>query len=136
MPGENVELVRRHLDAWAEGSLPESDTLDRDVRWVNPPDALETGTHTGIEAFVAAGDAVRDAFGSVRIDFDRVVEDGDRVLVAGRLLGHGRGSGVQIERRQSYMWTIHGGRIVRFQWFNNPRSAFAAAGLPEPATRT
>jgi hypothetical protein len=51
------------------------------------------------------------------------------VVAIGTLRGVGRGSGIDIDRRQGYLWTIHDGKAVRFQWFNDPAEALAAAGV-------
>jgi hypothetical protein len=48
------------------------------------------------------------------------------------VIGVARGtgaSGVPIELRQGYVWTIENGRAIRFRWFNDPEEAMAAAGL-------
>jgi ketosteroid isomerase-like protein len=120
MSQRNIQLAEAHLEAWRDGSLADSDLLDPAAEWVNPPDAIERGTRTGIEAFVAAGEAVRIAFEDARVDLDRLTEDGDRVVGMGTLRGHGRGSGVVIERSVRLIWTIADGRIVRFEWFQGP----------------
>jgi ketosteroid isomerase-like protein len=72
-----------------------------------------------------------DTFEATRIEFERFIDAGDHVVVIGSLQGSGRGSGIRVERRQGYVWTIREGRAVRFQWFNDPRLALEAAGLQE-----
>jgi hypothetical protein len=37
------------------------------------------------------------------------------------------------EARQGYVWTVEGGRAVRFEWFNRPEEALAAVGLQASA---
>jgi hypothetical protein len=50
MSDQNVEVVRRIYASWAPGSSPaESNLLHPDIEWINPSDALEPGTRTGIE---------------------------------------------------------------------------------------
>jgi ketosteroid isomerase-like protein len=123
MSQRNIQLAEATLKAWRDGSLADSDLLDPAVEWVNPPDAIERGTRTGIEAFVAAGEAVQAAFEDARVDLDRLIEDGDRVVGIGTLRGHGQESGVEIERRMSLIWTIANRRILRFEWFLDPGGA-------------
>ena len=33
----------------------------------------------------------------------------------------GRGSGVEIEGRESALWTLRDGKVVRYEWFHGPR---------------
>jgi ketosteroid isomerase-like protein len=69
----------------------------------------------------------------VRIDFDRFIDAGDQVVVIGTLQGKMAGSGAEIGHRQGYVWTIRDGKAVRFQWFNDPAEALAAAGVDDEA---
>jgi uncharacterized protein len=131
MSQENVEIVRRIFQAWARGSPLDSGLLDREIEWVNPGDAVEPGVRRGIEAFGSAAERLGDTFEATRIEFERFIDAGDHVVVIGSLQGSGRGSGIRVERRQGYVWTIREGRAVRFQWFNDPRLALEAAGLQE-----
>ncbi|MQA72837.1 MAG: hypothetical protein GEU88_00525 [Solirubrobacterales bacterium] len=129
MSRENVEIVRRIYAAWVAGSPVESDLLDSEIEWVNPEDAVETGVRRGRGAFASVAESLGDTFGDLRVDFERFIDVGDRVVVIGTMRGHGRGSGIEIERRQGYVWTIRDGRAVRFEWFSDPGAALEAAGL-------
>jgi ketosteroid isomerase-like protein len=123
----NTQLVEGVLEAWRVGSLADSGLLDPEAEWVNPPDAIERGIRAGSDAYVTAGDAVRAAFEDARIDLDQLDEIGDRVVGTGTLRGRGRGSGVDIERRVSLIWTIADGRIARFEWSLGPDAALKAS---------
>ena len=127
MSRKNIQLAESHIEAWRDGSLADSGLLDPAVEWVNPPDAIERGTRSGAEAFVAAGESVQTAFEDARLVIDRLIEAADRVIGVGTLRGHGRESGVDIERTVSCIWTFCGERIVRFEWFFGPDAALEAA---------
>ena len=45
----------------------------------------------------------------------------------GTLRGQGRSSGIAVERRQGFVWTVRNGLAVRYAWFNEPAEALAAA---------
>lgn len=126
MSQDNIELVRRIYAAWNEGF---AGLLDAEIEWVNPPGAVEGGTRRGIQSFTAAARSVSDTFEGSRVDFDEFIDAGDRVVVLGTLRGRGRGSGVDVERRQGYVWTIRDGKAVRFEWFPEQQQALDAAGL-------
>lgn len=123
---ENVEVVRRIYAAWNDGF---AGLLDAGIEWVNPPGAVEGGTRKGVEAFAAAASSVSDAFEGSHVDFDEFIDAGDRVVVLGTLRGRGRGSGAAVERRQGYVWTIRGGKAIRFEWFTEQQQALESAGL-------
>jgi ketosteroid isomerase-like protein len=135
MSEENVEIVRRIYAAWTQGSPTESGLLDPGIEWVNPDDAVEPGVRVGVEAFGSIVEGLGDTFEDLRVDFDRFIDAGDRVVVIGTLRGRGRESGVEAERRQGYVWTIREGRAVRFEWYNRPEEAFEATGLDPNAAR-
>jgi ketosteroid isomerase-like protein len=132
MSQENVEIVRRIYASWAPGSSPaESDLLHPDIEWVNPSDALEPGTRTGIDAFTSITEGLDDTIRDLRMDVERFIDAGGRVVVIATMRGQGSTSGVEIERRHGSVWTIRDGKAVRFQWFYEPDEALEAAGLSE-----
>ena len=124
MSQENVEVVRAIYAAWSHGESARH-LIDADVEYVNPPDAVEAGTRRGRGAFAS----IRDAYEDVGIEPEQFLDAGDDVVVIARITGKGRGSGVQIDWRQGYIWTIEAGKGVRFRWFNKPEQALEAAGL-------
>jgi len=132
MSQENVEIVRRIYASWAPGSSPvESNLLHPDIEWVNPRDALEPGTRTGIEAFSSITEGLDDTIRDLRMDVERFIDAGGRVVVIATMRGHGSASGVAIKQRHGAVWTIRDGKAVRFQWFYDPDQALEAVGLSE-----
>jgi len=129
MSEQNVELVRKIYAAWLQGGSAR-DFIDPDVEYVNPPDAVEPGTRRGRSAFRK----ITEAFEDVKIEPLEYADAGDDVVVIVRLTGRGRGSGVGIDWRQGYIWTIRDGKAVRFRWFNTPEEALKAAGLSTTGT--
>ena len=120
----SVALVRRIYDAWREGRSARS-FMDPQIEYVNPPDAVERGTLRGPESF----GRIRDAYENVSIEPYEFIDAGDEVVVLARVHAIGRGSGVPIEWNHGYIWTIEGGKAVRFRWYNDPRQALHAAGI-------
>ena len=130
MAAGDAEIVRRIHTAWSAGAAREVyHLLDPDIVWENPPDAVEPGTRNGIDDFRGALAMVSDTFDSPTLEIEDVVEAGEQVVVIGVLRGQGQSSGIAVERRQGYVWTIRDGRAVRFAWFNDPADALEAAGL-------
>jgi ketosteroid isomerase-like protein len=132
MSQENVEIVRRIYASWAPGSSPaESNLLHPDIEWVNPSDALEPGTRTGIEAFASITEELDDTIGDLRMDVERLIDAGGRVVAIATMRGRGGASGVEVTRRHGSVWTIQDGKAVRFQWFQKADEAIEAAGISE-----
>jgi ketosteroid isomerase-like protein len=125
MSQENVEIVRAIYDGWAkEASV--AHLIASDLEYINPPYAVEAGTRHDR----AALDGVRDVYPDFRIDAQRYIDVGDDVVVIGIARGTGA-SGVEIEWRQGYIWTIQNRQAIRFRWFNDPAEALEAVGLSE-----
>ena len=126
MSRENVEVVSSIYSAWLGGTSARG-FMDPDIEYVNPPDAVETGTLRGPKSF----GLIRDAYDDVQVRPDRFIDAGDEVVVIATLTGVGRGARVPIEREQGYVWTIRDGKAIRFRWFNTAPEAFEAVGLRE-----
>jgi ketosteroid isomerase-like protein len=125
MSASNVAVVRAIYEAWGAGRSA-SAFIDPDVEYVNPPDAVEPGVRIGRRAFAE----IRSTYEDVRVEpLEYIDTEGDDVIVIAQITGRGRISGLAIDWRQGYIWTIRDGQGVRFRWFNQPDDALAAAGL-------
>ena len=126
MSRANVELVRGIYAAWRAGTSARG-FMDADIEYVNPPDAVETGTLRGPASF----GLIRDAYDDVEVRPTRFIDAGDDVVVVAILTGVSRGARIPVERRQGYVWTIRDEKAIRFRWFSTPDEALAAVGLSE-----
>jgi ketosteroid isomerase-like protein len=118
--------VRGIYAAWLEGTSARG-FMDPDIEYVNPPDAIETGTRRGPKSF----GLLRDVYDDVEVRPERFIEAGDDVVVIATLTGVSRGARIPVTREQGYIWTVRDGKAVRFRWFNTAREALEAAGLGE-----
>jgi ketosteroid isomerase-like protein len=136
MSQENVEIVRRSLDAWnrqdIEGVLA---VVDADAEYVNPPSAVEPGTRRGTSELTAVMRAQWEALTDARWEIDRIYDRGDEVIALGRLSRRMPGSDARIEDSALASWTIRGGRVVRVETLGFGRAevqaALEAVGLSE-----
>lgn len=133
MSQQNVEIVRRVIDAWNR------DEQERVIRFLDPDvvfDAtrrlINPRTYTGMEgmrAMLADRDEVWEEF---RTEPDEFVDAGDRVVVIGRWVGRGKGSGIEVQQPVAHVFTLHGGRVVRWELgYTGRDQALEAAGLRE-----
>jgi uncharacterized protein len=132
MSHENVGIVRSLYASWErEGSFSVSGLLHPAIVWINPSDAIETGTHVGADAFDDAMKSITDSFEEVHFDIDEYLDAGDDVVVFAIMRARGRDSGATVEDKQGHVWTLDNGKAVRLRWFHDRDLALEAAGLRE-----
>jgi|SRR5437588_10718921 len=131
MSQDNVEVIRRPYDAFDTDLDALLRLLDPAIEWISPSDSLEPGHRHGHEG-------VKDAFAATRMAWDHpshapqeFADAGDKVLVTVTFRGHGRGSGMEVERTEFHVWTVQSGAIVRFEWFYQRQEALEVVGLSE-----
>jgi ketosteroid isomerase-like protein len=98
-----------------------------DIEWVNPPDAIETGTRTGVAGFEEAESAFPRAYSSIDIEVELLEERGDEVFLNTGVLFHGRASGIEFRQRIAMIFTLRDGRVTRFEWSNDPERLLGRA---------
>jgi len=129
MSQENVELVRRGVEDvnafWA--------LLDEYVVWdLRESQSVDLhGVYVGREAVIEASRHYWGTWEDYRVEAEELIEAGSTVVVVGREIGRGKGSGVPIERQLTQLWTLHRGKIIRWEIFSDKVAALEAAGLSE-----
>ena len=132
MSEENVEVVRRFYAAWSGDELPgPTELMNPEIEYVNPDRAVEPGTRRGLAAFSRAVEKVFEGWETWQMEPEQFRAVGDQVAVVVRYRARGRGSGVEVEGRESALWTVRDGKVVRYAWFHGPADALEAAGLEE-----
>ena len=128
MSRENVEVVESFYAAWARGEFPgPNELMDREIEYVNPAAAVEPGTRSGIAAFGRAVEKLFEGWETWEMEPERFTPVGEQVAVVVQYRARGRGSGVEVEGRESALWTIRDGRVARYEWFHDPADALEAA---------
>jgi len=132
MTTENETLARESLKAMERGDLDAIVAISHpEVEFVNPPTAVEPGTRHGHEGLKAGLGGMLEVFDDLRIDPQRIVDLGDRVVVTGVFSGRGRTSGAQFQPQPfGFIVTLDGGQMIRYEWFTGPQEALEAAGVP------
>ena len=125
MSQENVEIVRRFLNAEVDEALTYADP---GIVW-NPVEELPTQGHDAVRADVAHWKSAWD-------DYELILEEfadlgSDRVLATVRQRGRGKGSGIEIDARFYDLYTLRDGKIVRMDQFMERSEALEAVGLAE-----
>ena len=130
MAPANAEIVRRIYEAWSRSEFPgPAELIDPEVEYVNPAGAIEHGTRRGLAEFGAALAKTLEAWEYWRAEPEELREIEDNVIAVLRYRTRGKGSGVEIEGRESALWTLRDGKVIRYEWFHGTDDASAAAGL-------
>jgi ketosteroid isomerase-like protein len=124
VPETNAQLFAR--------IRPRLSTLDRsmltdDAEWVNPADAVETGTRRGADEFLRAVSRVFEGWDESNFETERVLESGDDVIALGMLRTRGQ-AGLEVTGEHAEVWSFRDGKVCRLQWFRTHPEALAAAG--------
>lgn len=131
MSRENVDTVRRHLEAFFSGDFRAAlDAYDPEVEYdvsIRPEGRVYRGRAGVVEANRTWGGTWEDW----RIDIEEIVDAGEHVMVVDRQSGRGKGSGVEFDEQTFWVYTFREGRIVRVIWLPTRAEALEAAGLSQ-----
>jgi ketosteroid isomerase-like protein len=133
MSEENVEIVRRDLDAFSRGDLEGVlDDLAPEFEFNPSGRFMDTQrVYRGREGFVDFWGAFRAAWEHITVSIERMEDLDDRVLTLGTFHGRGAGSGVEVHAKAAWLHTIKDGLIVHLRSFATWTEALEAAGLAE-----
>ena len=137
MSAQNVEVVRRCLDAW------DRDDLDAGLPTFHPAAELVSSIAAqveGIEAVWRGRAEIRGFWEEWRavwrlwVEIAEIRDLGDTVVAFGHIQAHGKGSGVQLESPVAYVCELDQGLIRKMHAYLNQDEALEAAGLGQQAT--
>ncbi len=134
MSQENVEIVRRTVDAILRGKWEEAaQLLDPHAEGHGTVGGLSEGTVVrGVTQFRQSFEQEdAEAWDERRLEAEEFIDAGDRVVVLVREFRRGRGSGVELETDTAVVFEVRDGRVVRIQGYMDRAEALKAAGLSE-----
>src|SRR5918994_70813 len=98
MSEENVEMVRRLLDAWNRRDLDAMlDLGGSELVFVNSPTAVEPGTRRGRDEVIEVARKQWEILADARFEVDRFFDRGDEIIALARLSRSMPGSDTRIE---------------------------------------
>jgi ketosteroid isomerase-like protein len=131
MSQENVELVRRGIEAWNGRDL---DTLTElwhaDGEFLLPRNLFEGGSYRGHDWRRALEDAT-ESWDEARYEVEEVRDLGNRVLVLGRAVNVGKNAGPRVEYALAWVYTVRDGKVSTGQPYLDRQEALEAVGLSE-----
>jgi|SRR3954447_8195843 len=133
MSQENVEIVRKSVDAVNRGDIEEV------LAFIGTDAELHSAIVGGAEGNVYRGhDGFRKWFAESTASFEqldtqltefRAVDD--RVIAFGRIYARGRGSGLELDSETGWVFTLRDGKVLKAEGFLSRANALEAAGLRE-----
>ena len=137
MSQENVERAREAYDAL--GLAVRNADLDAffreyvhpEIEWVPLEGAPDTAVAYGHGPVKARMMAMLEVMEEPQIEAGEIIDAGDKVVVAIRISGRGRGSGIDVEANWFHVVTARDDKAVRVEWYASRDEALEAAGLRE-----
>jgi uncharacterized protein len=122
---ENVEVVREMLEDYIRG----------DYEAALPAFAQDVEVVTSLERFHGPTGVVEEAqrweemWSDYRFEVEDLVDAGDKVVLLYHQVGKSKGSGVEVEERAGWVYTLREGKIARVEMFQDSDTALRAAGV-------
>jgi ketosteroid isomerase-like protein len=128
-----VELARRIFAALNRGDR------EKAIGFAHPEVVLDATRNVFNPKTYVGKDGLRqwladtdDVWEGMHTEQNEFIDAGDRVVVIGRLVGIGKGSGVEVGSPNGTILTIRGGLLIRSETgYTNRREALEAAGLSQ-----
>jgi ketosteroid isomerase-like protein len=137
MSEENVERAREAYAALS-AAIRSGDFdayfreyMHPEIEWVPMKGALDADVSVGHEAVKARLTAMLDVMGKPEIEAEEIIDAGEKVFIAIRIAGRGRGSGIDMEAHWFHVLTPRDDKLVRIEWYASRPEALEAAGLSE-----
>jgi ketosteroid isomerase-like protein len=129
MSRENVELVRRAVDAYNRQDAPGGLALfrpDVELDWTHSRGPLK-GAYQGHAGLELLWDEYWNTFDDVWLDAHDFIDAGADILVPNTARIRGR-DGVEVTADSTFVYTVENGQIVRFRMFQDHAAALEAVG--------
>jgi ketosteroid isomerase-like protein len=132
MSQENVEIVRAMFDAWNRGDFEESGAaFEPEVEVEMHLGADNDGTYRGFDEMAKMLRSFWGTFSEFRSEPADFAVSGEEVAATVHHRGRGRTSGAEVQMTNWHVFTVRGGRIVRYRMYARQDEALEAAGLSE-----
>jgi ketosteroid isomerase-like protein len=121
---ENVEIVR---EAFAVSDPGDARRFwDPEIEWAIAREHPEARTLKGSEAVLTYAQAWEETLAGLRIEIERFIDAGERVVAVGVVRGAGTESGADVQVRIAFLVALEGGLITRVEEYLDPTEAVEA----------
>jgi ketosteroid isomerase-like protein len=120
-----VEVVREMLEDYLRG----------DYEAALPAFAPDVEVVTSLERFHGRAGVVKEAkrwdemWSDYRFEVEGLIDAGDRVVLLYHQVGRATESGVEVQERAGWVYTLREGKITRVEMFQDRETALRAAGV-------
>jgi ketosteroid isomerase-like protein len=130
MSQENVEVVRRWIDAWNAGE-PDFSISHPALVYHPRADEPDPSAHIGREAFEGLALGFLEAFRNPQFDVEELIDAGDLVIASTVMHGRGSASGADVTDVYVFVYKLRDGLIVEGWEYRTRQEALKAVGLEE-----
>ena len=130
MSEENVEIVRRAIEAWNRRDLKAVQALwspDAEVDWSRANGPFR-GVYRGQDEVAGFWNEFWSTFEAVEVELSDFRETGPHVVASNTAHMRGR-DGVEVIARSTFVYTVENGLQTRLQMFQEREEALEAVGL-------
>jgi ketosteroid isomerase-like protein len=133
MAERNVEIVRQVYECVNQRRWDRmAELLDPNVAQYGTIGGVEEGSVVrGSSEITQMYESEADAWDRQRIEPERLIDAGSRVVVFQREYQRGRSSGLELAVETPAIVDLRNGRVVRIQGYMDRAAALRAVGLPE-----
>jgi ketosteroid isomerase-like protein len=133
MSEENVEIVRRAIEAWNRADIDGwLDQATLDFVWIPAgPLPVEHRIYRGRDEVREAMASGLDTWAEFRFEESEIRSLGESVVWLGRVHARGRASEVELDQEFAIHAVVREGRLARTEGFLSRAEALEAAGLSE-----
>lgn len=129
MSTENVDAIRRLLEAFNSGDLAALDELDVDAELQDEPRIPGAGCNYGHRGAVEWAVKLWESFGRLSFQISEPLAAGRPLVVHWRASGVGKRSGVEVDMDGYCAFTMHLGKVRRVEFYPGADDALAAVRL-------
>jgi ketosteroid isomerase-like protein len=132
MSQENVEVVRRHAQAWNRRDMAALSALwrsDAEIDWSRARGPLK-GVYRGRGERETFWNEFYSTFESAHIETQGFTDAGSQVVVSITARFRGR-EGIEVTATSASVYTVENGQITRLRMFQERAEALEAVGLSE-----
>ena len=132
MSQENVEVVRRALEAFEQGGIDATLRFyDAEVTWHEAKDEPEAETYRGHSGIRALVQKWLVPFSDLRIEPEEFIDVGGAVVMPYMFRGRERSSGNDITAPETWVFSLRDGKICEVREYRRKSEALEAVGLVE-----
>ena len=132
MSEENVEIVRRSLDAYSRRDVEMLRALnhpDVELDW-SASHGFQAGVYKGFDTALGFYSEYFEVFDNIAFDIERMTAVGDRVIVSNVARQRGR-DGIEVTARSALVFSVRDALITRIRLYQELDEALRAVGLEE-----